>query len=419
VFRRWYDCKASCHKFQNRKLTFELETVAFVICASVVGHASLRPRGFAGAARVLVDSEQGRAAMTIAHINRVAVAVPAHEMHETFVRFAGRLLHDRRARLVFDRMVSRSQIERRWSCLAPAGPGNNASVDDGGFYTLGRFPSTAQRMARYETEAPALAAAAVDRLDLGDAAREVTHLIVTSCTGLSAPGLDLGIVRRCGLDAAVERTVIGFMGCYAAITALKLARHIVRSEPSAKVLVVSVELCTLHLQETEDLDRLLTFLLFGDGASAALVSAAPVGLALNGFNAVLVQEAADQITWSIRDLGFDMVLSGRVPGTINEALRAGAARVLPGLAAGDIALWAVHPGGRTVLDAVEGAFGLDAPALAASRAVLRDYGNMSSPTVMFVLERLLNAKAPAGARGCAMAFGPGLTAETMLFRAAA
>jgi predicted naringenin-chalcone synthase len=357
--------------------------------------------------------------MTAAYINRVAAAVPAHEVHDTFVRFAARLLRDRRSRLLFDRMVSRSHIERRWSCLAPAGPGDNASVDDGGFYTLGHFPSTAQRMARYETEAPPLAAAAVARLGLGDAVRDVTHLIVSSCTGLSAPGVDLEIVRRCGLAPSVERTVVGFMGCYAAITALKLARHIVRSEPSAKVLVVSVELCTLHLQETEDLDRLLTFLLFGDGASAALVSAAPVGFALDGFNAVLVQEAADQITWTIRDVGFDMILSGRVPGTITDALRAGAARVLPGLAAGDIDLWAVHPGGRTVLDAVESAFALDASALAVSRGVLRDHGNMSSPTVMFVLERLLAAKAPAGARGCAMAFGPGLTAETMLFRAAA
>jgi predicted naringenin-chalcone synthase len=209
------------------------------------------------------------------------------------------------------------------------------------------------------------------------------------------------------------------MGCYAAITALKLARHIVRSEPTAKVLVVSVELCTLHLQETEDLERLLAFLLFGDGASAALVSAERTGLALDSFDAMLVQQAADQITWTIRDFGFDMVLSGQVPVTINDALRAGSARVLPDMSAGAIEMWAVHPGGRTVLDAVEGAFHLDQFALAASRTVLRDYGNMSSPTVMFVLEALMRARAPAGARGCAMAFGPGLTAETMLFSAAA
>lgn len=357
--------------------------------------------------------------MIRAHINRVAVAVPEHEVHDTFVRFAMRLLRDRRSRLLFERMAARSQIRQRWSCLAPARPGSSAAVDAGGFYTVGRFPSTGERMARYEREAPALAAQAVARLGLGAAARRVSHLIVTSCTGFSAPGIDLELVRRCGLDPSVERTMIGFMGCYAAIPALKLARHIVRSDPAARVLVICVELCTLHLQETEDLERLLGFLLFGDGASAALVSAEPTGLALDGFNAVLMQQAADQITWTIGDVGFDMVLSGQVPGTISDALRAGSARVLPNISAAAIDMWAVHPGGRTVLDAVEGALALEASALAASRAVLRDYGNMSSPTVMFVLEALLRAKAPAGARGCAMAFGPGLTAETMLFSAAA
>jgi predicted naringenin-chalcone synthase len=355
--------------------------------------------------------------MTRAYLNRVAIAVPDHEVHRTFVAFAERLIRDRRARLVFERMAARAQIERRWSCLAPAAPGHNESLDADGFYTLGRFPSTAERMSRYETEAPRLAAAAVERLGLGETVHDVTHLVVTSCTGFSAPGVDLELVRRCGLDPAVERTVIGFMGCYAAITALKLAHHVVRSDPAAKVLVVSVELCTLHLQETDDLERLLTFLLFGDGCSAALVSAEPAGLALDGFNAMLVQQAADQITWNIGDVGFDMVLSGRVPGTIAEALRAGAARVLRG-PADAIDMWAVHPGGRTVLDAVDGALGLGPAALAASRAVLRDYGNMSSPTVMFVIDALLRAKAPAGARGCAMAFGPGFTAETMLFSAA-
>jgi alpha-pyrone synthase len=357
--------------------------------------------------------------MTRAHLNRVAIAVPDHDVHAAFVGFAGRLIQDRRTRLVFERMAGRSQVQRRWSCLAPAASGCDESIDADGFYTLGRFPSTAQRMSRYGIEAPRLASKAVERLGLGDTVRDVTHLIVTSCTGFLAPGVDLELVHRCGLDTSVERSVIGFMGCYAAITALKLARHAVRSEPRAKVLVVSVELCTLHLQETQDIDRLLTFLLFGDGASAALVSAEPLGLALDGFNAVLVQPAADQITWTIRDFGFDMVLSGQVPGTINDALRSNAARVLPDVASGAIEMWAVHPGGRSVLDAVEGAFGLGPSSLAASRAVLRNYGNMSSPTVMFVLDALMRAKAPSGARGCAMAFGPGLTAETMLFSAAA
>jgi alpha-pyrone synthase len=357
--------------------------------------------------------------VTTAYINRIGTAVPEHEVHGTFIRFAERLLRDRRSRLLFERMVGRSEVERRWSCLAPAKPGCNDCVDADGFYTLGQFPTTAQRMARYEIEAPALGMKAVDRLELGDAIRDITHLIVNSCTGFSAPGIDLELVRRCGLNPSIERTVIGFMGCNAAINALKLAHHIVRSVPAAKVLVISLELCTLHLQETENMDRLLTFLLFGDGCSATLVSAEPFGFALDGFHAELAEKAAEQITWSIGDFGFDMQLSGQVPVSIAGTLRSGSVRVFSGVPVDAIDLWAVHPGGRTVLDAVEGALELNQSALSASRAVLRNYGNMSSPTVMFVLENLMREPVPAGARGCAMAFGPGLTAETMLFSAAA
>jgi predicted naringenin-chalcone synthase len=351
-------------------------------------------------------------------LNRLAVAVPRHDVHDAFVRFAERALRDRRSRLLFERMVSRSEIRQRWSCLEPAAPGSNEKVDADGFYTLGSFPSTGARMQRYERDAPALAANAVERLGLGDSARHITHLIVTSCTGLSAPGVDFEVMRRCNLKASVERYFLGFMGCNAAINALKLARHIVRSTPDAKVLVVSVELCTLHLQESDDLERLLTFLLFADGCAAALISAEPSGFALDQFHAEVMPDAAGHITWTIRDGGFDMLLSGEVPATVGAALRSGSDRVLSGASPSEIALWAVHPGGRTVLDAVEAAFDLEPSALAASRAILRDYGNMSSPTVLFVLEAMMRERPPPGARGCAMAFGPGLTAETMLFSAA-
>jgi len=352
-----------------------------------------------------------------AYLNRVAVAVPEHEVHGTFVDFAERALSDRRSRLVFARMASRSEIRQRWSCLRPAAPGANDRVDADGFYMLGSFPGTGVRMQRYEREAPALAARAVDGLGLGDGAGDITHLVVASCTGMSAPGVDFEVMRRCNLNPSVERNHLGFMGCNAAINALKLARHIVRSEADAKVLVVCVELCTLHLQEADDLERLLTFLLFADGCAAALVSAEPSGFALEGFHAEVMPEAARHITWSIGDTGFDMLLSGEVPQAIGAALRSGSDRVLSGAQPADIALWAVHPGGRTVLDAVEQAFALEPAALAFSRTVLRDYGNMSSPSVLFVLEAMLRQKPPPGARGCAMAFGPGLTAETMLFSA--
>ncbi len=333
--------------------------------------------------------------MNDAYLNRVSVVTPDHDVHATFVGFAERMIKDRRSQLLFKRMADRADIRKRWSTLSPARPGFNESVDDEGFYALGSFPSTGARMRRYNSEAPRLAANAVDRLLTQDAGAKITHLIVTSCTGFAAPGVDLEIIRRCNLNPSIERTVIGFMGCNAAINALKLARHIVRSAPKSKVLVVSVELCTLHLQESDRVDQLLSFLLFGDGCAAAIVSADPYGLLLDEFYAELVQDAAEQIVWQVGDSGFDMVLSGQVPTTITNALRKSSDRVLAGMTSDAFQLWAIHPGGRTVLDAVESAFELESAALSASRSVLRDYGNMSSPTVLFVLDAIMQEKPAA------------------------
>ncbi|MBP1807536.1 type III polyketide synthase [Rubellimicrobium aerolatum] len=352
-----------------------------------------------------------------AYLNRVATAVPPNDVHAAFVGFAAGLIAGERSAPVFDRLVKRSQIEHRWSVLTLADGGRSAVAGNAEVYRRGAFPSTGQRMRLYERFALDLAAEAVEGLDLGERAREVTHLIAVSCTGFYAPGLDLQLVARCGLDPSVERTVVGFMGCYAGINALKLARHIVRSEPRARVLIVSVELCTLHLQETSDLEKVLSFLVFGDGCAAALVTADPAGLSLDRFHAALLPEASEQITWTIGDGGFDMFLSGQVPASVGEALRRGREVILDGAGTDEIDLWAIHPGGRSVLDAVQGALELGPEALADSREVLRLYGNMSSATVLFVLARMLG-RARSGERGCAMAFGPGLTAETLLFSAA-
>ena len=204
--------------------------------------------------------------------------------------------------------------------------------------------------------------------------------------------------------------MVGFMGCYAAINALKLARHIVRSDPKAGVLMVNLELCTLHFQETQELEQVLSFLVFADGAAASLITACEQGFALDSFKAVMVPRTRGLITWKIRGLGFDMLLSGQVPGELGRALREGE------LMRDGIDLWAVHPGGRSILDAVEKGLELPTDALAASREVLSCFGNMSSATVMFVLQRIMEQARP-GQRGCAMSFGPGLTAETMRFHA--
>jgi len=358
--------------------------------------------------------------VTTAYINRVATAVPPYDMHEPFVAYARSLFAtDRRRAALIARMAEKAAIEHRYSCLEAVDDWINAkALDTAGFYRRGDFPNTAARMRMFEAHAPQLAAQAVERLNLGAERERVTHLLITCCTGFSAPGLDLELIERCKLPTTIERTMIGFMGCYAAINALKLARHIVRSDPSARVLVLNLELCSLHFQETTDIEQVLCFLLFADGCAAALVTAEPEGIALESFRAVLVPESRDLITWNIRDFGFDMVLSGQVPATIQSALAEHAEEILGGTPTQAIDLWAVHPGGRTVLDAVEHAFHLAPHALAASREVLRAYGNMSSATVMFVIERML--REGSGARlGCGMSFGPGLVAETMLFRTAA
>jgi predicted naringenin-chalcone synthase len=286
-----------------------------------------------------------------------------------------------------------------------------------GFYRAGEaFPTTRARMARYEAEAPALADAALARLGFAAEAPHVTHLVVATCTGFVAPFLDRHLVGRHGVRRGVERTLVGFMGCQAAINALKSAWHIVRSEPGARVLVVCLELCTLHLQGSSALEQLLCFLLFADGCAAAIVSAEPAGLRMDGFSSIVVPEAGDMITWRIGDDGFDMTLSGLVPVTLAHALPDWEREMLDGLPASDVDLWAVHPGGRSILDAVEHGLALRQGALAESRAVLRDHGNMSSASVMFVLAAMMR-RAQAGQRGCALAFGPGLSAEAMRFRA--
>jgi len=356
--------------------------------------------------------------VTTAHLNRVATAVPPHDIHAAFQQFAASLLQDdREAALLFRRMSMRSGIEHRYSSLLPGACEETGNIDGEGFYRRGDFPDTRVRMQRFEQDAPVLAQRAIEQLLPNGERGRITHLLITSCTGMSAPGLDFEIIDRCGLPKSTERTLIGFMGCYAAVNALKLARHIVRSDAAARVLAVNIELCTLHLNETKNIEQILTFLLFGDGCAASLITAQPTGAALDAFRAIRSPGTSDLMTWKIGDSGFDMTLSGQVPSEIQSALHAHADEILAAWPRNSIELWAVHPGGRTVLEAVERGLNLPADALGDSREVLRSYGNMSSATVMFVLQRMLRS-ATTGQKGCAMSFGPGLVAETMTFQIA-
>jgi predicted naringenin-chalcone synthase len=358
----------------------------------------------------------GDSDMQPVYINRIATAVPTYDVHRKFLDYAPSMLPDDRSRRLFRRMAERAQIGHRYSFVEPD-PAPE-TLDRIGFFPRAAFPSTEARMRFYEAQAPGLAFDCLEALEPASAGGAITHLITTTCTGFYAPGLDLQVMEHLGLDAGVERTTIGFMGCQAAIPALKLATHIVRAQRQARVLVLNLELCTIHLQETSELESLLSFVIFADGCAACLVSAEPGGLEIAGFGSTVLPDSRDQISWHIGNGGFRMWLDGGVPGTIARGLPTRVSGLLAGRDPAEIALWAVHPGGRSVLDAVEDALGLDPAALATSRSVLHDYGNMSSATVMFVLSRLLAGRAE-GRTGCAIAFGPGLSAEAMVFRHAA
>lgn len=367
--------------------------------------------------------------MTIAHINAIGTAVPEHDIHQSANAVLRSMLPDRRTRRVFDRMAEHSGIGHRYSFMQTDGGPEAREIDAGGFYLRGNFPGTGARMARYETEAPRLAMRAVEALKTEvptGMLDDITHLVVASCTGFTAPGLDLQLATELGLRPDVQRTLVGFMGCSAAVPALRVAYQAVHTNPDARVLVVNLELCSLHLQETADLNALLPLTLFADGASAALITAQPAGIALLDFLAIIIPNTSDVMTWRIGETGFNMHLSGQVPLRIKETLRedmkqAGANKILRGERVSDFDLWAIHPGGRSILDAVESGLGLAPDDLASSRRILYNYGNMSSATVMFVLQDMLRLQQTRHneAQGLAMAFGPGMVAETFRFQMAA
>lgn len=315
------------------------------------------------------------------------------------------------------RLYELSGIEGRYSCLPEA-----QTLDFASRFRPGRAaaetPSTSERMQIYQREAVALAEVAarkaLGRLD-ENAAASITHLIAVSCTGFFAPGLDFVLAQALGLRSDVERTLVGFMGCAAAFNALRLAHHIVRGQPEARVLVVCVELCTLHIQPTDDRISLVVASLFADGAGACVVGAADDpqrdALRIGGFHTEIVPDSTHDMAWRIADQGFVMGLSPDVPRRIGEI----APDALAQLFAPDErpAFWAIHPGGRAIVDRLVELFALTPRETRSSYAVLRQFGNMSSPTILFVLEHLwadLRVEA-IGRDGVAMAFGPGLVTE--------
>ena len=256
---------------------------------------------------------------------------------------------------------------------------------------------------------------------------DITHLVTVSCTGFFNPGPDYKIVRALGLNPAVQRYHLGFMGCYAAFPALRAAKSFCEADPDAVVLVVCAELCSLHVRTSNDPDTIMGSALFADGAAAAVISARdfPDGsplLQLDHFETVLTPVGEESMAWNIGDEGFEMVLGNYVPHIIDDHIIGALEPLLSrdvslrGLPYRDITHWAIHPGGRSILDKVQSRLELTDEQLVPARETLRNYGNMSSATVLFVLKHIAGLPPQDGdERICSMAFGPGLTVETAMF----
>ncbi|MGK9147255.1 type III polyketide synthase [Plantibacter flavus] len=290
-------------------------------------------------------------------------------------------------------------------------------------------PTTGVRNEAYIEHAPPLLLEAARRALAtapGLSAADVTHVVTASCTGFFAPGPEYLLVRDLGLPMDTQRYHLGFQGCFAAFPALRAAQAFCEARPDAVVLVVCVELCSIHLRSSDDPDVIIASSVFADGAAAAVVSGrdhdgqAPV-LEFDGWSTALVPDGESEMAWTIGDHGFEMVLSGMVPRLIGEHLQQALDPLLNAgprpLSVQHVDRWAVHPGGRSILDRVQQGLELDDAALEPSRTVLQRFGNMSSATVLFILQRLLDDAAPeVDERVCTLAFGPGLTIESGLLR---
>lgn len=354
------------------------------------------------------------------NIISIATAVPPHEhLQESILHFMQdmyELNNDDKRKLAF--LYHQSHIQTRYSCVADYG----LPRADWSFIPKNAedaFPAIDARMQLYQKASLPLTIEAVEKCITGIILpNEITHLITVSCTGMSAPGLDLQVAEAMHLSPNIFRTSVNFMGCYAAIHGMKLAKMICDSSTTtANVIVVCTELCTLHFQKEFTADNAASSLLFADGSAAVLLSNINItsnSLTLQNFHSQIAYQGKKDMAWELSSKGFLMTLSGYIPQLIEhdiDALVDGALQQ-NNLTKDDITHWCIHPGGRKIVDVIERQLQLDTDALQTSRKVLYKYGNMSSPTILFVLKEMMDATIPTGSNIFGVAFGPGLTMET-------
>ncbi len=362
-------------------------------------------------------------------LTKISTVVPKYKLKQTdLAHFTADLFEYtalERRKIVL--MYAKSGIETRYSVM----PDYYLPREERIFYPttqdLEPFPNIEKRMAYYDAEAVHLAMDAIEKcMENTIKKNQITHLITVSCTGLSAPGLDIDIVQQMGLNADINRTSINFMGCYAAMHALKQADYICKSDANAVVMVVCVELCTLHFQKINDQDNITSNLLFSDGCAAALVVGDDFakknkmqGFQLKGFYSQLALSGKKDMAWRLSSTGFLMTLSGYVPDLLEQGIKDLFDKAVQqmNISWSDIKHWAIHPGGKKILEVVEKELGLGRDNLESSFKVLKNYGNMSSPTVLFVLKDILENKLNFSEQEYTFtaAFGPGLTLETGIF----
>ncbi len=358
----------------------------------------------------------------------IATAVPPFKItqeratEELVKRMGGRPAIGRMVRMA----ASRSDINSRYVVLPEA----EEHVSEGLFSEHGGYvrPGTKARMELYEQWSKNLSVRAVQDLlnATGTSAEQIHRLITISCTGFVAPGIDYHIIQELNLPRTVRRRHIGFMGCAAALIGLQSIFELdERSPEGSNSVLVSVELCSLHLQTEPTVDNILANILFADGAAAVLLSASRPSHVPRAFKflhsmSVLFDGSSSLMGWKIGDFGFEMMLSQDLPKTIESEAVPALRRMLEriGISLDQIRHWALHPGGRAILDALQAGLGLADRAMAPSRCILQGFGNMSSATILFVLKNILaSGDVEVGDLCCAVAFGPGLTMEVVLLKA--